>query len=224
MAGVIKSQDLDKQSSVALPVAFNVQDIQSRTRQHLEDAKREAKEILEAAKNEAAAIKAAAEQEGMLEAQKKIDEQIRLTATEMSDQRCRTAIAACETTVDNLIIETANWLAKWRDQTVELAGRIAEKIVRREMVDNTDLLRGWLEEALVTVRESRDIQAHVHPDDFAIAGRFMQQIAKSIPQAAAVEIVPNPEVGAGGCVVKSNDGTIDFQLESQLDRLVEQLS
>lgn len=224
MAGIIKSHELEQQADAPLPVAFNVEDIQNRTRQHLEDAKREAAEILEAAKKEASAIKAAAEQEGIRQAQQNIDEQIRIAATEMSDERCRTAIAACETTVDNLIVETASWLAKWRDQTVELAARIAEKVVRREMTDNTDLLRGWLEEALVTVREARDLQAHVHPDDFAIAGRFMQQIARSIPQAASVEIVPNPDVSAGGCIVKSNDGTIDFQLESQLERLVEQLS
>lgn len=224
MAGVIKSHDLEKQTSAALPVEFNVEDIQSRSKQQLEDAKREADAIIAAAQNRAQAIKENAVKEGMQEARKNIEEQIQLAANELSDERCRTAIAACESTVDTLIVETANWLGKWRDQTVELAARIAEKIVRREMTENTDLLRGWLEESLVSVRESRDIQAHVHPDDFAVAGRFMQQIARSIPQAASVEIIPNPDVSAGGCIVKSNDGTIDFQLESQLERLVEQLS
>ena len=44
-----------------------------------------------------------------------------------------------------------------------------------------------------------------------------------IPQAAQIEVIPDPEISLGGCIVRSMHGLIDQQLETQLQRLVEQL-
>jgi flagellar biosynthesis/type III secretory pathway protein FliH len=105
-----------------------------------------------------------------------------------------------------------------------LAAEIANKVVRRELSSDNELLRVWLEEALVAMQDARELRVRVHPDDFAVTGRFLQQLAKSIPQAASVEILPDPEISLGGCRLQSNHGQIDQQLETQLDRLAEQLS
>ena len=91
------------------------------------------------------------------------------------------------------------------------------------MQDHDETRRVWMEEAIVAMRNVRELLVLVHPDDFSVAGRFLQQLAKSIPQAASVEILPDPEIKAGGCVVRSSHGQLDQQLESQLQRLVEQL-
>ena len=85
MAGVIKSHEIGQGTSVSLPIAFNVEDIQNRTKQHLDDARREAKEIIDAAKREAEAIKAAAQKQGLIEAKKNFDEQVRIAAVLVID-------------------------------------------------------------------------------------------------------------------------------------------
>lgn len=89
--------------------------------------------------------------------------------------------------------------------------------------DHEETLRVWMEEAIAAMREVRELRVLVHPDDFAVAGRFLQQLSKSIPQAASVEIIPDPEISLGGCLVRSAHGQLDQQLEVQLQRLVEQL-
>jgi flagellar assembly protein FliH len=80
-----------------------------------------------------------------------------------------------------------------------------------------------MEEALVTMRDSRDIRIVVNPDDFELAGRYLQKLSKTMPQAGSAEVLPDPEVSRGGCIVRSSYGQIDQQLETQLERLVEQL-
>ncbi len=224
MASVLKSTAITQHTGLASPGAFNVEDVQSRARKYLEQVQLEAEQILTKARSDAEQIRAEAEQQGLAEAQEKFAQQVEEEAQRLSDQRCRTAIATCETTVKELANETTNWLARWRNQTVELAAKIADKLVRRELASENELLRVWLEEALVALRDARDLRVLVHPDDFAVTGRFLQQLAKTVPQAASVEILPDPEVSQGGCIVHSNHGRIDQQLETQLNRLVEQLS
>ena len=223
MAAVLKSDQLTSGSSPPQAVAFNMEDVQHRARNYLAEVQREAAELLAAARQEATRLREQAKHEGIAQAQQAIEQQIQSMAQQLSDKRCKTAIATCETATQQLAQQTAQWLAQWRDQTVELASRIAEKILRREMASSPETLRVWLEEALVAMRDVRELRVLVHPDDFAVAGRFLQQLTRSFPQAANVEVLPDPEISPGGCVVRSQHGQLDQQLESQLQRLVEQL-
>ncbi len=224
MASILKSENIGKQSGIAAPIVFNVEDVQSRARKYLTEVQTEAERILAQAHLEAQRIRDNAKQEGLAQAEAQMEQRVEEAAQKLSDERCRTAISTCEATVRELTMETTNWLSVWRNQTVELAAKIANKIVRRELESENELLRVWLEEALVAMRDARELRVLVHPDDFAVTGRFLQQLAKSVPQAATVEILPDPEISLGSCVVQSSHGQIDQQLETQLDRLVEQLS
>ncbi len=223
MAAVLKSSELSQGSNYPQPLIFNVQDVQKRAQDYLAQVQLEAEQILSDARQQAGTLRAQAVIDGQAQAQTLINQRVEQSAQQLSDARCKTAIAACELTVGKISSETTQWLTIWRNQTVELAARIAEKLLRREMQDRQETLRVWMEEAIVALRESREIRVMVHPDDFAVAGRFLQQLAKSIPQASTVEILPDPEISLGGCVVRSTQGEIDQQLESQLQRLAEQL-
>jgi len=183
----------------------------------------QAAEILERARQESIAIKADAQQAGLKAAREEIEKRVEDTAARVSDARCKTAIAACHQSMDQLHEATSQWLTQWRNQTVELACRIADKLVRARMGSDNELLRVWMEEALVSMRDEREVRILVHPDDFSLAGRFLQSLAQTIPHAGSATVLPDPEVQRGGCVVRSKNGRMDQQLESQLQRLAEQL-
>ncbi|MCA9132537.1 MAG: hypothetical protein KDA45_05270 [Planctomycetales bacterium] len=223
MASVLKSEELSRGSDYPQPVVFNVEDVQTRARDYLQQVQQEAAEILAHAHQQAKELRQQAKADGLAAAQAEMQQRVQQAAQQLSDGRCKTAIAACETSVEALARETAQWLDRWRDQTVDLASKIAEKLLRRSMQDSSETLRAWMEEAIVAMRDVRDIRVHVHPDDFSVAGQFLQQLAKSVPQAASVEILSDPEVSLGGCIVRSSSGQIDQQLETQLQRLVDQL-
>lgn len=219
MAAVLKSEQLASGSHYPQAVVYNVEDVQVRAREYFQQVQQEAAAVLAKAQQDAVRIREQAKADGIAQAKATIEQ----TAQKLSDARCKTAIEACESTVQQLSQQTNAWLAVWRNQTVVLASRIAEKILRREMQDRDETLRVWMEEAIVAMREVRELRVLVHPDDFAVAGRFLQQLSKSVPQAANVEIIPDPEVTSGGCIVRSAHGQLDQQLEAQLQRLTEQL-
>lgn len=223
MATILKSDRLLQSNELSKPVAFNIEDVQQRARDYLKEVQQQAAAIVAAANQQASEIRSRAHQEGLASGHAEFERRVEERSLQMSDQRCKTAIGACEASVTKLSEETVGWLTHWRNMTVDLASRIAEKIVRRQMQDSEETLRVWLEEAIVAMRDARDLRVLVHPDDFAVAGRFLQNLAKMVPQAAQVEVLPDPQISLGGCIVRSMHGSIDQQLETQLKRLVEQL-
>lgn len=223
MASVLKSSASYGQG-IAKPIAFNIEDVQARAQQYLAEVQQEASDLLAQAQAQVQQIHDDAKADGLAAAESEFEQRVQDAAQKLSDQRCRTAIASCEATVKQLAEDTKGWLGQWRNGTVELASRIADKVVRHTLPDSNELLRVWLEESLVAMRDSRELRVLVNPDDFAVAGRYLQQMSKTVPAAAAVEVIPDPEIELGGCVVRSAQGSIDQQLSTQLERLVEQLS
>jgi len=223
MATILKGDRIGQISTDAHLIVFNVEDVQERARAYLAEIQQQAMQIIEEANKKAIDIAMAAHQAGLASGRAEIDDQVERRAQQISDQRCKTAIASCEATVQQLSGETTAWLTHWRNLTVELASQMAEKLVRRSMKDNEEVLRVWLEEAIIAMRDARELRILVNPDDFTVAGRFLQNLTKMIPQAARIEVIPDPEISLGGCIVRSMHGLIDQQLETQLQRLVEQL-
>jgi flagellar assembly protein FliH len=224
MASVLKQDRLQIGSDMPQPVVFNIDDVQQRARGYLQEVQQQAAAILQQAQQEAQRIKASAHQQALTEAHEEMERRIEERAAQLSQDRCKTAIASCQQTVEQLSQSVAQWLAEWRNQTVLLSSHIAEKLVRHSLSLDNEILRVWMEEAIVAMRDERDVRVLVHPDDFVLAGRFLQNLTKSIPNAGSVTIVPDPQVQQGGCLVRSRNGQIDQQIQTQLRRLVEQLS
>lgn len=99
MAAVLKSEQLTRGSDYPQVVVYNVEDVQSRARDYLLQIQQEAAELLANANREAERIRAQAKADGISQARTTIEQEIALKAQQLSDTRCKTAIAACETTV-----------------------------------------------------------------------------------------------------------------------------
>ena len=223
MATILKQAQLQQSSAEQRIVAFNVDDVQQRAQAYLAQVREQAAEVLASAKREADSVRNTARTAGLAEAQKDLNQQVEERARQLTEERIRTAMAACQQAVDSLSQDTTSWLHEWRDLTIELAVSMAEKLVRQSMAHGVEPLRVWLEEALMLMRDARDVHILVHPDDFTWAGRYLQQMAKHVPHAGTAEVLPDPEVSRGGCIVRCQHGQVDQQLETQLARLGEQL-
>lgn len=223
MASVIKHEHVPEHQRASAAREFNVQDVQVRAQQAIDSAREQARAIIAEAEAAANEIRERAKEQGIADAKNEITKQVEAKAQQLSDTRCKTAVASCEKSLDQLATSTTEWLGIWRQQTITLACQIAEKLVRHEMSINEEVLHGWLEEAIVATRDMREVRIIINPDDFTVVGRFLQHLAKAVPQAANAEIVPDPKIEIGGCIVRNSDGEIDQQLSTQLERLVEQL-
>lgn len=102
---------------------------------------------------------------------------------------------------------------------VKLAIEIARKILHRELTQNPDLLLYIVREALRKVAGTGRIIIHVHPDDYQILKDKRSQLGASLSAFEQVDFVPSDEVQRGGCVIESDSGIVDAQLDVQLDQI-----
>lgn len=173
----------------------------------LQAARKEAARIISDAKSEGAAITeraaaAAASQDSNL-----LDEQV---AGRVADLRRELAasigeIAALSDTVRNGI----------EVETVDLAIRIAKKIVGREVSVDREIALTLVRVSLAKLHNRSAAKIHLHPDEHA----YVQAHIGTLDFRGTVELVEDRSVSPGGCLITTDTGDIDARIESQFDEI-----
>lgn len=136
-----------------------------------------------------------------------------LAATEAE---VRAQFAALQGGLDALAVPLARLDAAVEDELVQLVIAIARQFVRRE-------LRAAPGEIVALVRETvallplanRPVQVRLHPDD----ARLLRERGGS-GEVAAWELVDDPTLARGGCVVEAAESRIDASVEARLNTVI----
>jgi type III secretion system HrpE/YscL family protein len=172
----------------------------------------EAKEILAVAEREAERIRQ--------EAVQLRDEQVRQGFEEghrTGYQEALAGLAGLERRFDEICKDL-------EPQLVELAIGVARKIIGRELGTNPDTIADIVAQALRTVRHQRDITVRVHPDHVDEVTERKHALLGVLSRAPDIQIRADPSVRAGGCVIESELGKVEADLETQLELLRQALS
>lgn len=167
-------------------------DARAEAKYMLAEAEAEASSIRESAKVAAEELREAAYREGLETALLELNQHL-LEAREMRD----TALADAE-----------------RD-LLRLAVRLAEKIIGREIERDNAALGEIVSTALRHARQHEMLTVRVNPADLTIIQTHREKLDPS-GRVRFLDIVPDPRVAHGGCVIESESGTINAQLETQL--------
>jgi flagellar biosynthesis/type III secretory pathway protein FliH len=103
---------------------------------------------------------------------------------------------------------------------VPMAVEIAEALVGHHLRVGACAARDAVERALEDIPRGSDVTVHVHPDDAHLTPGSLADLAPG----CAVQVVADPTVERGGCVVDIGDRTIDAQIGAALARVREVLS
>lgn len=169
----------------------------------------EAKQILAVAEQEAARIKE--------EAARLRDEQVRLGYEEGHKQGYAAGIAG----LARVEQEFQALCERLEPEIVKLAVKVAEKIVGAELAARPEAIAAIVSQALKTVRHQKEISIRVHPSHVAALEARKAQLLGVLTRARDVMIRGDDSIRPGGCVIESELGTLDADLETQL-RLIEQ--
>jgi len=196
--------------------------LESRT-QLISDAQKEASRILEEAQLAAAELNARAEREaGEIVARAEAAAVgVKAEAARAGQELGFNAVVA---TLREFQAERARLLSESKDQLLRLALRIAEKIVGREIQTNSATILDIVAQALEGARSENRIVVRVHPDDVAQLKSDSHALVDSVGRPMNLSIIADQDVGRGGCIVKTELGTIDARLETQLRVLGRALS
>jgi type III secretion protein L len=132
------------------------------------------------------------------------------------DQGYQEGLTCWNQSVEAAIAERDAYLARCESEVLKMAVRIAEKILGEELRTHPDKIVGIVREALTSVRRERSLSLRVNPEDADRVRTHATALAASLGPNREIQVIADPAVGRGGCLVESELGTIDARLETQL--------
>ena len=106
-------------------------------------------------------------------------------------------------------------LAEAERYLLRLAVKLAEKIIGREVERDPAALADIVANALRQARQNETLTVRVSPADLPHVEAFRARLDPA-GRARFLDIVADPRVRTGGCIIESESGTIDAQLDTQL--------
>jgi flagellar assembly protein FliH len=108
-------------------------------------------------------------------------------------------------------------------EVVALAVAIARRVTKRQGLVDPEVLTENLREAMKLVAHAADVRIAVHPQQKVVLESVLPQLRLSWPDLKHVELVEDSALSPGGCRIFTARGTVDADLDGQLDRVVNDL-
>ncbi len=169
----------------------------------LDRARAEAARLVADAKANAANVEREARERGLAEAHEVIAGEVDAAVAPLRDQ-----LAA---TLEDVSSLQETFAIKVERDTLRLALEIARKIVMRETTTDPDVALTLVRVALDRLRTRSIARIHLHPDDCA----YVSARADRLNAGGGIEIVEDPTIHRGGCLVKTDMGEVDARIERQ---------
>jgi flagellar assembly protein FliH len=213
MATVIKKSS--DHATGAEPVAFSFEDVSRQALRRADEARQEAAAILAEARREAEQIRRRAEETGR---------QLGIQSAEQAfAEKIDEALRSIGVIANELADARQTWLQRWEKQGVQLAAKMADRIVRREIERDPGITLGLVREALEMSAASPQLRLMMNPADVAMLGDHAEKLIREIAPAAKAQLIASPTVSRGGCRLETTSGVVDQQIETQLNRIVAEL-
>jgi flagellar assembly protein FliH len=224
--GLIKSPNVPLSAS-----PFSMADIEDGARRMLLRARQQADQLLAAAQTEAEELKAQARAAGMAEGLRegtmrgmeqgcKAGEQQALNEFKVQLQE---AIAALKEGAAVLSASRSDLESLGLQEVVKLAIAIARRVTKRQGILDPQVLIANLEEAMKLVVQHAGLRIALHPAQRQTLDGALPQLGLTWPSLKHVEISEDATVSPGGCRISTCQGSIDANLDVQLDRVVADL-
>lgn len=183
----------------------------------------EAEKIIAQARVDAEKIKAQALEDGKKNAQQAVQQAVQSTLQTKVEDQFKTLKPALDKLVQELTESRQAWRKHWEEHALAVSIAVAERLVRGELAKRPEVSLAWIREALELAAGSGRIVLRLNPADHQSLAARAQELLAQVGKVAKTELLADPTITAGGCIVETDFGVIDQQLESQLARLNEEL-
>ncbi len=150
---------------------------------------------------------------------------------EMAEEVARRVSEACEIATEpihKLLDEMKGTrqalLRNWEENILQISAAIAFQTIMREPTLLREAPLDLLREALDLAMNCATLKIRMNPRDVANLGDSIKAILEETGSLAKSELVPDPKITIGGCLVETSLGIVDERLESRLERIVDELS
>ncbi|APQ15273.1 flagellar assembly protein FliH [Borreliella garinii] len=123
--------------------------------------------------------------------------------------------------IASLIAERKSILESSSGQIVSLVMQIAIKVIKRITDSQKDIILENVNEVLKRIKDKTQITIRVNLDDLDIVRHKKSDFISRFDIIETLEIIEDPNIGKGGCIIETNFGEIDARISSQLDKIEE---
>jgi len=106
---------------------------------------------------------------------------------------------------------------------IALSLEIARKIIGRDLERDPQVVMEICANAIEGVRNARQLVLRVNPQDGAYLRQNRKAIMDLVARSVDIAFKDDPSVEPGGCVIQTEHGTIDAQLDTQFKMLAQVL-
>jgi len=221
MATIIKTHMPQQPSGTAFRgVAYDLTDMAAQADQYLAKVRAEAAKIVDQARQEAEAIRQSAEAAGRQAAEQAIE---RILDDKVAKQM-KTLTPALQAAARQVADAKQDWLRHWESAATDVALSIAARVVRGEIERRPEISVDWIRESLLLASGKGTVTIQLHPGDYETLERQVRQLSAAFAPLAAVNVVADEAITPGGCRLLTEFGAIDYRLETQLERIKQELS
>ena len=221
MAGVLR-----REKFCSSP-AFSFQDLEGEARSIVDEARREARRIVAEAEEQGRRRVAQLEREAIPRAheqgRREAFEQAREEAARVAIEEARENYSQlCQALTTGLELFESNkrrLLATAERGVLELALAISRRVCKHDVATSSEAARANAAALLEMVQHESDLALHLNPADHQTLRTAASETIAAADRLAHVDLVADPAVDRGGCVLESRNGTIDATLETQLERV-----
>lgn len=115
-----------------------------------------------------------------------------------------------------VIRERNKLLESAEPELARLAIQVAERIIGQEVRTNAEIVMGVVRNALSHIKDREEILIKVSPQDYHIVNEDRTLFEKMVEGLKNFEVVVDPRVERGGCIIETNLGNVDARLSTQL--------
>ncbi len=175
-----------------------VRDAEGKAKQIVRDAEAAKARILEEAREQGRA-------QGLLEARQEAEEDRRISSQMV------------ESLATQLKTQESQLMQMLTPRLANLATELAQKIIHREIQKDSTVVMSQAEEAISRILEREKLIIRVNPDDENLMKIHKQALMKMFDGIDKIEVIGDPKIERGGCVVETHLIKVDAQPSSQLE-------
>ncbi|MCC6697691.1 MAG: hypothetical protein IT365_18835 [Candidatus Hydrogenedentes bacterium] len=116
------------------------------------------------------------------------------------------------------------FLAAVEPEILRLSTYLAERVLRREIRGDLEVVQETIRAALRNLLEREHTCVHLNPEDLSALLAAGFKFEETFSGFERLEVVPDETVDRGGCAVETKTLHVDARLDSQLQRLFDALT
>ncbi|MFD2116831.1 FliH/SctL family protein [Paenibacillus yanchengensis] len=185
-----------------------IAEAQEQIEQWWAEKRAEDEELIHLATEEARAV-------GMLEGKEQATQEVNSNWKQKIDSASHLLLEAYEWK-EQIIQESETFL-------VELSCAIAAKVIGKQLSEQEELAISFIKKALTTRREQGIITLCVAPERVVLVEAAREELQLLLDSQATLQIVPDSTVVDFGCVIRSEFGSVDARVDTQLAEIKREL-